>query len=309
MAGVEKSLAVEGERLEQAVRDLASLKDRAGEQLTGGQGDFDKFRNSLRKLSANVETGRAMIASLEPLFGEARKKLGAARERLHLDLVQLCQAAQVAVEKDMAEAFSEVVKIHDSFLAARTGLFASYRMQYPLSIGPRLRHGRMHGLGGAPPRLTLTAPPPAPAPAAEPTPPDAQATGFPAVEPAQEARSSWNSPVGHPQAEIVASLGAGRCLLATALDPVPADVGEGGKTKVPQNSAEAVETRVELAHVANLMQGDKQPVQQNSAEREPVNTRQELAHVDGAATPAGQPVGQVDQQKTRVGDVSQAQPA
>jgi len=78
---------LEGERENKASLEsrLQKLKDLSGESLSGEEGDYAKYRTSLRKLMVEAETSNSMIASLvNETLPAAEKKLAEAKSEFSI---------------------------------------------------------------------------------------------------------------------------------------------------------------------------------------------------------------------------------
>jgi len=100
-------------------QQISKLKSLAGESLAGGQGEFEKFRLSMRKRMDELAASKEIIETLEgevlPRLREectlTERKISDAVTALALELRPKCEAR-------MAELLGEIVAEHDGFLDA-----------------------------------------------------------------------------------------------------------------------------------------------------------------------------------------------
>ena len=183
---IQKRAADETENLTKARDDVARWKTLAGDYLGDSPGAFDRYKTSLKRALARLETAQEAVKIFaSDLVPHATQELVEAREKLAQAFTTTCATARADCEASMAEKLGAIVAEYDAFMAAIADLGKTYGTS---SRGepPKIVHLRLHEIKRTMTGrhwATLTRAPAAPAPAASATMPAAAGIDVPeAVE-------------------------------------------------------------------------------------------------------------------------------
>jgi len=128
---IKHSAAVESDRATRTAEEIETLKGCAGERLTGGQNDFEKYKTLLRKLTLRLATSREAVDMLnKDIIPRTQKELEAALQKLERQFTGLVGASRAGCETRMAELLAQVVQECDSFMAAVGALGKTFGTSY-----------------------------------------------------------------------------------------------------------------------------------------------------------------------------------
>jgi hypothetical protein len=140
----EKALLV---RLEEQKEKLTSLAD---DTLAGSDNDYAKFKVSLKKVSAEIESTGAGVETLESKIIPAQQRsVELARGKLNTALHDFCISHKGGCEAEMNGLFDGIVKLQDGFLDAFDRFYAGYGLQFvihELGLIPKPTHERLDKL-------------------------------------------------------------------------------------------------------------------------------------------------------------------
>jgi len=171
---IQKRAADETENLTKARDDVARWKTLAGDYLGDSPGAFDRYKTSLKRALARLETAQEAVKIFaSDLVPHATQELVEAREKLAQAFTTTCATARADCEASMAEKLGAIVAEYDAFMAAIADLGKDFGTAYhgkpPVIYSPRLDEVR-HTLTGRRWLTFLHAPavavPAAPVPAA-----------------------------------------------------------------------------------------------------------------------------------------------
>ena len=221
--GIRRRAAAESENAGRIAADVADLKRLAGESLTGDTNAYERFKTSLKKLTAKLETSQEIGATFtREIIPTKEREIAAARLKLAEALAALYAEKKPACEAEMTRLLDAVVAERDAFLTAFGQLFSDFGVGFTggaRGIPPRAAHGRISSIerrmtGGA--KLVFTDRP-APTPQA---PGPVVATVPQAQKPRSPAAPSQDTPLD----EIVDSTGQ---------EPLPNDVADPNGNRYP----------------------------------------------------------------------------
>lgn len=122
---ITKRLADEKSNSDGIKERIRQLKSLAGESLTGDQNTYEKFRTSLKKLSAELETSDSMIRSLsEEILPGKQRELNTALSDLTNTLTAYLLRTRPLADARINELLRECIGIRQDFLDSFTKIFA-----------------------------------------------------------------------------------------------------------------------------------------------------------------------------------------
>jgi hypothetical protein len=147
LASIRKRADDEKGSAAQTEANIANLKALAGEALTGkGVGAFDRYKTSLKKLTARLATSREIIETFNREILPAKEcEIATAKAVLQEGLIALVMTHLPEAEKEMAALIGVVLRERDQFMASADAVFLEYggdfansRRVYPdgLSLRP-----------------------------------------------------------------------------------------------------------------------------------------------------------------------------
>jgi len=131
--GIQKRLADEEVNAEKLRKRISELKLKAGQSLSDGEGSFEKFKTSLKKRAAELETSEEAIATVKNEILPAKKDalIYATRTLSHC-LLAFCKSQKGPAEERLNELLDAVVGERDGFIDACEHVF----FDYGLTLGP-----------------------------------------------------------------------------------------------------------------------------------------------------------------------------
>jgi len=116
----------EQESVRRAEEDIAALKQIAAARLEGDTGGYDRFKTSLKKLQAKLDTAQEIVRTFEELIPAKERDLASAKNKLQSTFLALAAAARPACEARMAELIGTVLAERDAFVATFERLALDY---------------------------------------------------------------------------------------------------------------------------------------------------------------------------------------
>ena len=145
-----KRLTDEQESAERLQARIGKLKSLAGESLAGGQGEYEKFKTSLRKRSQELETALSAADTLKKqVIPKLSDELLHTKQVLTHTLLGFFRDRKASVEAAMSKGFEQsVLGPRDEYLAAATQIFKDVGLTMTLGARgpdaiPRLKHDRL----------------------------------------------------------------------------------------------------------------------------------------------------------------------
>ena len=131
LAALTHRIGVERANAEALAGRLERLKGTATASLTSGQGGYEQYRRSLRKLTGELDASREMIRAMtDELLPQARRELDAARERVQQAVANLAEQHRPVCENAMGILIGAVVDERDAFMAAVDAIAAENGTSY-----------------------------------------------------------------------------------------------------------------------------------------------------------------------------------
>jgi len=132
LESIRKRADDEKRRAIQTEADIADLKNRAGEALTDrGVNAFDRYKTSLKKLTALLATSREIIETFDrEILPAKERELVEAKAALQAALVALVTASVPVCEVRMGELVGVVLRERDEFMSAADSLFGDYAADF-----------------------------------------------------------------------------------------------------------------------------------------------------------------------------------
>jgi hypothetical protein len=140
----EKALLV---RLQEHKENLMNLAD---ESVADDQNSFEKFKVSLKKRSAEIESAKEAVEVLETkIIPAQRKEVVQANQKFASELKTFCLSHKGACEVEMTKLLDEIVKLQDSFFDACDRFCADYGFRFnnnDCAFNPEPKHKRIESL-------------------------------------------------------------------------------------------------------------------------------------------------------------------
>jgi len=122
---VQKRLSDEQNQGQRIERDIQILKGCAGEKLTEDRNAFDKFKNSLKKLTVQLETSQEVVSTLsKDIIPQLQRDLQTAATNLRIQLAAFVVESRPVADKRINELLIACIEQRQSFLDAFTKIYA-----------------------------------------------------------------------------------------------------------------------------------------------------------------------------------------